>query len=117
MIVVIFEVWPAEGERQHYLDIAAALRADLSGRDGFISVERFESLTEPGKLLSLSTWRDEAAVRAWRELDSHRRAQAEGRGGVFANYRLRVASVLRDYGMDAREEAPADSRAVHLARG
>ncbi len=114
MIAVIFEVWPAEGERQHYLELAAALRADLEGRDGFISVERFESLTQPGKLLSLSIWRDEEAVRAWRCLPSHRSAQAKGRGGVFADYRLRVASVLRDYGMEAREEAPADSRAVHL---
>ncbi|MCK0206885.1 antibiotic biosynthesis monooxygenase [Starkeya koreensis] len=116
MIAVIFEVWPAEGERQHYLDLAAALKADLEGRDGFVSVERFESLTEPGKLLSLSIWRDEEAVRAWRGLDTHRVAQARGRGGVFADYRLRVASILRDYGMEAREEAPADSRAVHPAR-
>lgn len=113
MIAVIFEVWPAEGERAHYLELAAALRADLMERDGFISVERFESLTEPGKLLSLSFWRDEEAVRAWRCLPSHRSAQAEGRGGVFVNYRLRVASVLRDYGMEARDEAPPDSRAVH----
>ena len=114
MIAVIFEVWPAEGERQHYLDLAAALRADLDGRDGFISVERFESLTEPGKLLSLSIWRDEEAVRAWRCLPAHRVAQGKGRGGVFRDYRLRVTSVLRDYGMDARAEAPDDSRAVHL---
>lgn len=113
MIAVIFEVWPAEGQRQHYLDLAAALKADLQGRDGFISVERFESLTEPGKLLSLSIWRDEEALRAWRCLPSHRIAQGEGRGEVFRDYRLRVAGILRDYGLEQRDEAPADSRAVH----
>lgn len=113
MIAVIFEVWPAEGQRQRYLDIAAALRSDLVQMDGFISVERFESLTEPGKLLSLSIWRDEEAVRNWRALMSHRKAQAAGRGGVFQDYRLRVASVVRDYGLTEREEAPADSRAAH----
>ncbi|MBS7544575.1 antibiotic biosynthesis monooxygenase family protein [Ancylobacter oerskovii] len=113
MIAVIFEVWPAEGQRQHYLELAAALKADLEGRDGFISVERFESLTEPGKLLSLSIWRDEEAVRAWRCLPSHRAAQGKGRGGVFRDYRLRVAGILRDYGMDERAQVPDDSRAAH----
>jgi heme-degrading monooxygenase HmoA len=114
-IAVIFEVWPADGEKQHYLALAAALRDDLAKIDGFISVERFESLTEPGKILSLSIWRDEAAVKAWRNLPSHRATQAEGRGGVFANYRLRVANVIRDYGLNEREEAPADSRQAHKA--
>jgi heme-degrading monooxygenase HmoA len=113
MIAVIFEVWPAEGERQHYLDLAAALRAELREVDGFLSIERFESLTEPGKLLSLSFWRDEAAVADWRSRSAHRATQAEGRAGVFSNYRLRVAGVLRDYGMREREQAPADSRAAH----
>jgi heme-degrading monooxygenase HmoA len=113
MIAVIFEVWPAEGERGHYLDLAAALRPELMEMDGFISIERFESLAEPGKLLSLSFWRDEAAVQAWRNRASHRAAQAEGRTGVFRDYRLRVAGVIRDYGMHAREEAPADSKGVH----
>lgn len=115
MIAVIFEVWPAEGERQHYLDLAAALRSDLEGTDGFVSVERFQSLTEPGKLLSLSFWRDEEAVRAWRNRPPHRATQAKGRAGVFAKYRLRVAGVLRDYGMAERAEAPDDSRAAHGA--
>ena len=115
MIAVIFEVWPAEGERQRYLDLAAALRADLEGTDGFVSVERFQSLTDPGKLLSLSFWRDEDAVRAWRNRPPHRATQAKGRAGVFANYRLRVASVLRDYGLTERAEAPDDSRAAHRA--
>lgn len=115
MIAVIFEVWPAEGERQHYLDLAAALRSDLEGMDGFISVERFQSLTDPGKLLSLSFWRDEAAVRAWRNRPLHRATQAKGRARVFADYRLRVAGVLRDYGMTERAEAPDDSRAAHHA--
>lgn len=115
MIAVIFEVWPAEGERQHYLDLAAALRADLATVDGFVSVERFQSLTDPGKLLSLSFWRDEEAVRAWRNRPPHRATQAKGRAGVFADYRLRVAAVLRDYGMAERAEAPGDSRAAHGA--
>ncbi|MET1026679.1 MAG: antibiotic biosynthesis monooxygenase [Dongiaceae bacterium] len=113
MIAVIFEVWPAEGERDHYLDIAASLKSDLGKIDGFLSVERFQSLIEPGKLLSLSFWRDEAAVRQWRNLQHHREAQGEGRNGVFSNYRLRVASVLRDYGLNERNEAPTDSRAIH----
>jgi len=115
VIAVVFEVWPAEGERQHYLDLAAALRSDLEGMDGFVSVERFQSLTDPGKLLSLSFWRDEEAVRAWRNRPPHRATQAKGRAGVFADYRLRVAAVLRDYGMAERAEAPGDSRAVHRA--
>lgn len=114
MIAVIFEVWPAEGRRQDYLDIAAELRKELETIDGFISIERFESLTQKGKVLSLSFWRDEEAVRRWRNLPSHRAAQGAGRAGIFADYRLRVASVLRDYGMRSREEVPADSRAVHL---
>ena len=113
MIAVIFEVWPAEGRAGEYLDLAASLRGDLEKIDGFISVERFESLTTKGKYLSLSFWRDEDAVRAWRNLDRHRRAQAKGRGGVFADYRLRVASVARDYGMKERNGAPGDSRDVH----
>jgi heme-degrading monooxygenase HmoA len=113
MIAVIFEVWPADGEKRNYLDLAAALRDDLSRIDGFISVERFQSLTEPGKLLSLSFWRDEAAVTAWRNLPAHRATQAKGRGGVFADYRLRVAGVIRDYGMNERDQAPADSRGAH----
>ena len=113
MIAVIFEVWPAAGRAPEYFDIAARLRSDLEKMDGFVSVERFESLTTKGKFLSLSFWRDEEAVRAWRNVDRHRGAQAAGRGGVFADYRLRVAAVLRDYGMKERAEAPADSRAVH----
>ena len=113
MIAVIFEVWPAEGRGQDYLGIAAELRKELEKIDGFISIERFESLTQKGKILSLSFWRDEEAVKRWRNLSSHRAAQSAGRGGIFADYRLRVASVLRDYGMNTREEVPADSRAVH----
>ena len=110
MIAVIFEVIPAEGRRDEYLGIAADLKPLLASIDGFISVERFESLAQPGKILSLSIWRDEAAEKAWRNLEAHRIAQAAGRGGVFSDYRLRVASVMRDYGMTARDEAPADSR-------
>jgi heme-degrading monooxygenase HmoA len=113
MIAVIFEGEPAEGRRDAYLDTAARLKPLLETLDGFISIERFESLATPGRILSLSFWRDEAAVAAWRALPEHRRAQAAGRGGIFAGYRLRVASVIRDYGLDARAEAPADSRQVH----
>ena len=110
MIAVIFEVWPRPERRQEYLDIAADLRGHLEAIDGFISVERFESLSEPGKLLSLSFWRDEAAVRAWRNLAVHRAAQSRGRAGIFADYRLRVAGVIRDYGMTDRTGVPDDSR-------
>ena len=113
MIAVIFEVWPAEGRRDEYIAIAASLRDELSQIPGFVSVERFESLTTPGKLLSLSVFEDEEAVMAWRRTARHRAAQAAGRAGVFADYRLRVASVLRDYGMTARDAAPEDSRTHH----
>lgn len=113
MIAVIFEVWPAEGERETYLALAAALKEELSAMDGFISIERFQSLAEPGRLLSLSFWRDEEAVRAWRNRPAHRATQGRGRGGVFRDYRLRVAAVTRDYGLAERAEAPTDSRAAH----
>lgn len=114
MIAVIFEVIPAPGRRQEYLDLAASLRPALEKMDGFISIERFASLTNEGKILSLSFWRDEEAVRRWREFEEHRVAQAKGRAGVFADYRLRIAGVVRDYGMkERREQAPADSRAAH----
>lgn len=110
MIAVIFEVWPADGLREDYLATAASLRQELERIDGFISVERFESLTEPGKMLSLSFFRDEEAVASWRGLAAHRKAQTLGRELVFENYRLRVASVMRDYGMSERAQAPSDSR-------
>lgn len=113
MIVVIFEVFPTDGQKQEYLDLAAHLRPLLNEIDGFISIERFESLYEPGKILSLSFWRDEKAVEAWRKLEEHRGVQAKGRAEVFKDYRLRVAAVLRDYGMFEREQAPLDSRQVH----
>lgn len=113
MIAVIFEVWPSEGRRDEYLDIAAELRPRLDGIDGFISIERFASLSEPDKILSLSFWRDEEAIAAWRQLEAHRAAQMRGRAGIFADYRLRIAGVVRDYGMRSREEAPSDSRERH----
>ena len=106
MFVVIFEVQPKPGRRQEYLDIAAALRADLEKIDGLISGERFESLTSEGKILSLSFWRDDAAVRRWREQERHRRAQARGRTEIFAEYRITVADVARQYGLDDRAQAP-----------
>jgi heme-degrading monooxygenase HmoA len=113
VIAVIFEVEPADGKRELYLDIAARLRGELEAIDGFISVERFQSLTNPGKMLSLSFFRDEEAVKAWRNTSAHRAAQAKGRGGVFADYRLRVAQVIRDYGLNDRGQAPSDSLSVH----
>jgi heme-degrading monooxygenase HmoA len=113
MIAVIFEVVPREGHADAYFNLAAGLRAQLEAIDGFISVERFQSLTQPSKVLSLSFWRDEDAVRRWRELQAHRGAQRAGRGQHFADYRLRVAQVLRDYGLNEREQAPGDSRSVH----
>lgn len=113
MIAVIFEVSPAEGRGDVYLQLAAELKPRLEEIDGFISIERFESLSVPGKILSLSFWRDEDAVSAWRNSAEHRAAQEAGRHGVFADYRLRVAAVLRDYGMFERAEAPADSQEWH----
>ncbi len=113
MIAVIFEVEPDPDRKQEYLDLAAALRPELEKIDGFISIERFQSLTDASRILSLSFFRDEAAVVAWRKLEAHRRAQAKGRAGIFRKYRLRVASVIRDYGLHDRDQAPADSRAKH----
>ena len=113
MIAVIFEVVPNPERRQDYLDAAARLRPHLEQMDGFLSIERFESLSQPGKVLSLSFWRDEEAVKGWRNLELHRDVQAAGRAGIFQDYRLRVAAVVRDYGMNEREQAPADSREVH----
>jgi len=113
MIAVIFEVEPAEGKRDTYLGIAAELRPLLDGIEGFISIERFQSLVDPKRVLSLSFWRDEEAVKAWRNTEEHRQAQQAGRGGIFAGYRLRIAHVVRDYGLTERDEAPQDSRAVN----
>ncbi|MCA0029183.1 antibiotic biosynthesis monooxygenase family protein [Mesorhizobium sp. B263B2A] len=113
MIAVIFEVEPAKGKRDAYLGIAAKLRPLLDGIDGFISIERFQSLADPDRILSLSFWRDEEAVKAWRNTEEHRQAQKAGRGGIFAGYRLRIAHVVRDYGLTERDEAPVDSRAVN----
>ena len=113
MIAVIFEVEPAEGRRDEYLGIAADLRPLLQEIDGFISVERFQSLTDPKKMLSLSFFRDETAIDQWRALATHRNAQSKGRAGIFDDYRLRVAEVIRDYGLNDREQAPEDSKEVH----
>ncbi len=111
MIAVIFEVEPAD--RDAYFRIAAELRPSLDEIDGFISIERFQSVSDDSRILSLSFWRDEEAIAQWRNLEAHRAAQSAGRGGVFRDYRLRVASVVRDYGMKERSEAPRDSRSAH----
>ena len=113
MIAVIFEFQPAEGQTAEYFDLAGSLRKELDSIDGFVSIERFESVTSPGKFVSLSFWRDEDAVCAWRNLAAHRGAQARGRAGVFSDYRLRVATVIRDYSLKERTHAPDDSRDVH----
>ncbi len=115
MIAVIFEVWPREGRRDSYLEIAARLREELAGIDGFISVERFQSVANPDKMLSVSFFEDEAAVQRWRNTAQHRAAQEAGRRNLFGDYRIRIASVVRDYGMEDRDEAPEDSRAHHDA--
>ncbi|HYZ48141.1 MAG TPA: antibiotic biosynthesis monooxygenase [Sphingomonas sp.] len=115
MIAVIFEGWADEGQGEAYLDLAAMLRPLVEEAPGFISVERFRSVSDPAKLLSLSFWEDEAAVAAWRNTAEHRAAQVRGRAGVFRNYRLRIAAVTRGYGKDDRKGAPEDSRAVLAA--
>ncbi|WP_296224156.1 antibiotic biosynthesis monooxygenase family protein [Ralstonia sp. UBA689] len=113
MIAVIFEVVPAPGQRDAYLNLAAHLKPLLEQIDGFISVERFQSITNPDKMLSLSFFRDEEAIKAWRNLEQHRSAQHFGREKAFADYRLRIAHVVRDYGLNERDQAPSDSRAAH----
>jgi heme-degrading monooxygenase HmoA len=112
MIVVIFELEVAPESAARYFELAAQLRQRLEAIDGFIHVERFQSVSDPTRYLSLSTWRDEEAVRAWRCDERHRHAQAEGRGGLFAGYRLRVASVMRDYGLRERDGVPSDAPAA-----
>jgi heme-degrading monooxygenase HmoA len=113
VIAVIFEFTPAEGRFSEYMDLVGTLKADLDKAEGFISLERFESITTKGKFVSLQFWRDEEAVRKWRNLQRHREVQAKGRAGIFKSYRLRIASVVRDYTMDDRAQAPADSVRVH----
>jgi len=113
VIAVIFEVIPHLEKKERYLNIAADLKPILEEIDGFISVERFQSLSDPHKILSLSFFQDEEAILQWRTLQKHRNAQSMGRNEVFESYRLRVASVIRDYGMFERDEAPADSLTVH----
>lgn len=113
MIAIIFEVYPRDGQKENYLEIAAGLRPHLEEIEGFISVERFQSLTDPKKMLSLSFFESEEAVENWRNLSAHRSGQEKGRGGVFEDYRLRVAGVIRDYGMFDRDQAPQDSQKVH----
>ncbi len=112
MIVVIFEVQPAVGKQQEYLDLAAHMRPLLDTIDGFVSIERFQSLTDPNKLLSLSFFESDAAIQQWRNLTLHRAAQSRGRDGVFSDYRLRIAGVVRDYGMFDRQQAPDDSKSA-----
>ncbi|CAA9201597.1 hypothetical protein FLA105534_03680 [Flavobacterium bizetiae] len=113
MIAVIFEVIPNEGKKEEYLNIAASLRPELDHIDGFISIERFQSFSDADKVLSLSFWRDEESIQQWRNLEMHRHAQAKGRNEVFKDYLLRIATVVRDYGMFERKETPEDSSSYH----
>lgn len=113
MIAVIFEFTPAEGRFPEYMQLVEGLKADLAKAEGFISLERFESITTRGKFVSLQFWRDEESVRKWRNLQRHRAAQKQGRERIFASYRLRIASVLRDYTLEDRKEAPPDSVEIH----
>ncbi len=110
MLAVIFEVIPKAAGKQEYLQIAAELKSHLAEIPGFISIERFQSLVDPDKILSLSFWESEEAIQQWRNLEVHRAAQARGRNGLFEDYRIRVAGVVRDYSMREREETPDDSR-------
>ncbi|MGB1695774.1 MAG: antibiotic biosynthesis monooxygenase family protein [Paracoccaceae bacterium] len=110
MIAIIFEVIPAEGRKQDYLDIAAMMRPLVEEVEGFISVERFQSLTNPDKLLSISFFEDEAAIDRWRNTSAHRSVQSKSRAEIFADYHLRICHVIRDYGMFDRAQAPDDSQ-------
>ncbi len=116
MIAVLFEVTPREGRKSEYLGIAASLRPQLEKMEGFISIERFQSLIDPDRILSLSFWRDEEAVSQWRNLEDHRIAQQKGREVIFLDYRLRVAEVVRDYGMFKRQEVPTDSKQQRVGK-
>jgi heme-degrading monooxygenase HmoA len=113
MIAVIFEFTPAEGRFPEYMKLVDTLREDLAKAEGFISLERFESITNKGKFVSLQFWQDEESVRKWRTLQKHREAQKKGRAGIFGSYRLRIAQVTRDYTMDERAQAPKDSVEIH----
>jgi heme-degrading monooxygenase HmoA len=113
MIAVLFEAYPKEGKQEAYFDLAAQLKPELSKIEGFISIERFQSVSNPGKLLSLSFWESEKSIAKWRNVELHRYAQKEGRTSIFDNYQLKIAHVLRDYGMHDRREAPNDSKLIH----
>ena len=112
MVAVLFEAFPAKGKWDEYMDIAAKLRPELNQIEGFISIERFQSVTDPKKVLSLSFWEDEESIQQWRNVELHRVAQKEGRNSIFNNYRIRIATVQRDYGMAEREQAPDDSKTI-----
>lgn len=116
MIAVIFEVIPQQEKKEEYLCIAKELRPLLDTIDGFISIERFQSLSDENKILSLSFWKDEESIRQWRNMEEHRMAQTAGRDHVFTDYRLRIAAVMRDYGMFDRNEAPVDSKSFHSSQ-
>lgn len=113
MIVMIFEYTVIEEQMDNYLHESTELRRHLGKIDGFISVERFSSSTTPGKFLAIGYFETEDAVRQWRNLPEHRRAQTLGRKRFFSGYRLVMAEAIRDYTHDMRDQAPGDSRSVH----
>lgn len=113
MIAVIFEAVPRKGRRDEYFELAARLRPELNKIEGFLSIERFQSLANPNKILSLSFWKDEDSIAQWRNIELHRMAQNKGRSAIFDDYRLRIGYILRDYGMNDRKQAPTDSKTVH----
>lgn len=113
MIAVIFDAETTKDTTSEYLDIKAQRRPLLAVIHGFINIKRFQSLTNPDKVLARSCWRDKAAIAAWRTLPQHRAAQGAGSDHVFADNRLRIATVGRDYGECARDQSPADNRSAH----
>ena len=113
MIAVIFEAFPAKGKWDEYLDIAARLRPEPNKIKGFIAIERFQSIANPEKVLSLSFWDNEESIMQWRNIELHRAAQAKGRKSIFEDYRIRIANVVRDYSLTNREQAPTDSKLIH----
>lgn len=112
-IAVLFEVVPEDGQKQEYLDIATKLKPELEKIKGFISIERFQSIHNPEKILSLSFWENEEAIKEWRNLEIHRNAQSKSRELIFRGYRIRIAQTFRDYGMFERDETPSDSKIFH----
>ncbi len=108
-IVVLFEVTPTKEGMEKYLELASMLKPMLSGFDGFISAERFQSLNNEGKLLSMNVWENEEAIEKWRNTLSHRMSQLEGKNKLFESYKITVCNTIREYSNTDRKNAPQDS--------